>query len=196
MGREIRNHIIKCLTDRGPNAVREGTILRDLSNDDPNEIKQYLKQLVSENKILETVHRIEETEIVVTTYALTSYIDKPINSEIEINSVRVPRLMDRDLARAEDTNVLIEELLKYSKSLDSKIDKAANEYMRKHATNIITLFGLFLALISFITFSFKVIEINPDTNKLDFLIYNICQTAPPAIVLFFFAFLLIFFLNR
>lgn len=196
MGREIRNDIIKCLSERGPNWVREGIILRDLSIHSADEVKQYLKQLVGEKKIVETVHRIEETDIIVTTYALKSYADSPINSNIEINGVKVPRLMDRDLARAEDTNVLAEELLKYSKVLDSKIDKAANKYMRKHAANIIALFSLFLALISFITFSFKVITINPEISKSEFLIYNIFQILPPAIVLFVFAFLLIFFLKE
>lgn len=196
MSNKIKGEIIKAIADRAPNAVREEVIIEDLKKYEESAVKNCLKDLVKEESMVADSHTITDVNITVTTYKLPSYENIPIRTSIEMNGIEIPRLIDMDKARAEDTNLLIETLSKYSHSLERRFSEIHKEEMGRYWANVITLFGLFLAVFSLIITSVNKIAVDTAWGIKRTFFFNLAQVLPVAIVLFSFIVVLKFLFRK
>ncbi len=152
--REIKNKVLKEIHRRAPNEVREDTILRSLSGDNPGAVAAAIQELVDEKAIRKDVHYAGAIERELGVYSLPSYRNIPFEEYIPVGNTRVPRQISTDQIRPEEINEMVEAVAEYSKSLEARFQEIVRKETRGYWANIITLFGLFIALFSLIVSSF------------------------------------------
>ncbi len=152
--REIKNKVLEEIRRRAPNEVREDTVLRSLSKYDPGAVTAALQELVGQEAIRQEVHPAPAIGRALNVYSLASYLNVPIEEYIQVGDTKVPRQITTDKIRAEDLNEMVEALSEYSKSLEMRFQEIVRKETRGYWANIITLFGLFIALFSLIVTSF------------------------------------------
>jgi len=140
---DIEKRIIEILSYRVPNSVVDLIIydtLRDLNHD---QIDEALSKLLEKNIIT-------ETKVKTRSFKLKNYESIYYRETIHLGDKEIPRLLNQDQSRVEDINYAMESLAEYADKLETKFEKKLNKQIQSYWLSIITIFGVFIALFSFI----------------------------------------------
>jgi polyferredoxin len=104
---------------------------------------------------------------------------------IKIGDTQVPRAIETNYMETilEDVNEAIEVLSEYSDGLENRFSELSKAEMKKYWANLITLFGIFLAIFSLITVALPRIDFPYYYNYKEIFLANSVQVIPVAIVL-------------
>lgn len=103
--------------------------------------------------------------------------DYPIEEHIMIGNYAIPRMLDEDVARAEDVNQAIEFLHKFTGELENKFQVKLDNQLKSFYGNLIAIFGIFIAIFALIMTAVKTSESIPmpigiiSALKISFVIY-------------------------
>jgi hypothetical protein len=123
-------------------------------------------------------------------YSLQSLANVPIRKYIKVGATRFRRILVGDPLLPEPINMQVEMLAKYADSLESRFRSLISKRMRSYWANIIIVFGVFVALFSFVLVSVSKIQIDDKWTFWDIVLKNVAQLLPLAAVLGAFAVLL------
>lgn len=140
---KLEKRIIEILRFRAPNSVVDIIIydsLRDLNHDQIDESLSKLREM----------NIITEKKIINRSFKLKSYESAFIRETIHLGDKEIPRLLNGDQSRIEDINYAMESLAEYADKLETKFEKKLNKQIQSYWLSIITIFGVFIALFSFI----------------------------------------------
>jgi len=134
-----------------------------------------------------------ELKIEYDAYSLKSYENIPIKKDIKVGEILVPRILKTDLIQVtlEDINEQIETLAEFSQSIGDQLSRKFEEEIRKQWGDLIALFGIFVAVFSFILVALPRIEVNITDGFWKIFFINTAQVLPVAIVLSIFVFVLV-----
>lgn len=139
----IENKIIEILRHRAPNAVVDVIIYDSLKNDKREKIDKALEELIDKEII-------DELNAQSKSFKLKNYDLINIRETILLGDKEVPRLRAGDNSRVEDINYAMESLADYANQLEAKFEKKLSKQIQSYWINIISIFGVFIALFSFI----------------------------------------------
>lgn len=195
MKEEIKNEVLRFLADRAPNYVRGGIIIRRLNKYNLKEIEEALEELIAEKKVKEPLIPKDwkpEPGISFRGYSLLTYENIPIRRTIKIGDISVPRILSTDLVQLslEDINEAIETLSENFVSFGKQYSEKFKEEMNKQWGNLIVIFGIFVAIFSFIIVALPRIKFPPSYSFFQILSANTAQLIPVAIIFAIFVFVL------
>ncbi len=140
---KIENRIIDVLRFRAPNAVVDLIIYDELKDIDNDKIDKALKNLLEKEMIQELNAKSKS-------FKLSNYDYINIRETIYLGDKKIPRLRTGDNSRVEDINYAMESLAQYADTLENKFERKLNKQIQSYWINIISIFGVFIALFSFI----------------------------------------------
>jgi hypothetical protein len=185
---EIKNDILRFIADRAPNDIGEDIILRHLAAKySHSEIKEALNELKKESKLSEILIPSgidDKSEVGWPAYSLTSYENIPIRRTIKVGETLVPRVLKSNMVSRslEDINEAIEMLSEYSASLEKRFTRLVDAEMKKQRANLILLFGIFVAVFSFVIVGLPRITYPPSHTFAQIVLASIAQLIPIALI--------------
>jgi hypothetical protein len=201
MDQKIKNEIIRLVADRVPNPVFGVIIARRLKQYDVHKVYQAIEELVAEHKLRKLPAPAERARSFTTedfAYELPSDANIPVRRFIRIGDTEVPRVLTSDVAAAslEGINEAIETLSEYSATLEKRFQSLIEKERREYWANLITLFGIFIAIFSFIIVALPRIEVSPSSCFWQVVALNTAQVLPVAFVLVLFVLLLVLLFRK
>ena len=195
MKEEVKNEVFRFLADRAPNDVRGEIILRRLNKYNFKEIEEALKELIAEGKVKEPlIPKDWETESGISFhgYGLQTYENIPIRRTIKIGDTSVPRILRTELVSLslEDINEAIETLSENFASLGKQYSEKFKKEINKQWGNLIVIFGIFVAIFSFIIVALPRISLPASYCFWQIFSANIAQVLPVALILAIFVWVL------
>lgn len=198
----LKNRIKKLFIERYPNSLMEVHIVNELDGWDVNEINESLEQLVKDGFLslrTDPVRlRTNPSEVILErkSYFIAQELNVPIETEINVGGVDIPRMIDGDVARGEDINATA---LRFNKVFSRMSEDLRNEL--KHETTkfwgtLVTTFGLFLSIFSLLNLSIKLVPYSSDMALKEVLLQSIVNILPLAIVLAVFTIVLYVIFRR
>jgi hypothetical protein len=151
MDDEHKNRILNLLNNRAPNWVSEITF--DANDINVNEDFQgAVKKLQDEGFIEKKVDPRSRIAQPMNYYRVTSFKNLPIRDYIQIGNRKVPRLLTEGSPGflPEDFNEAIEQLAKYAKELESRLENRIKEQQRSYWAKTISVFSILAALLAII----------------------------------------------
>jgi len=198
----LENKLKILFYNRAPNTLIFEHIEFEFPTEKAKTLQEILNKLVKE-KFLEIIKykkndrvpNLERIGYVISQEHIGKY---PISTEIDIGTIKIPRLLDGDAARAEDVNVIA---LSFNKVVDEKIKALKDTYnkeLKRIWSTLITIFGIFLAIFSLVNVALKPIyfasELKLSTKEL--IIQNLYNIAPLSLVLLLFLLLLYIIMRK
>jgi hypothetical protein len=184
----VKDATFLLVKDRAPNWVRQSIIVVRLKKYKAEDVRRALKELEDERRIDSLdITGLEEGKPSVA-YRLASGESVQIRQTIKVGDIDVPRILRTDVVpiSLEDMNEQVERLAEYAASLEDRFSDIVKDERKKHWGNVITLFGLFVAIFSFILVSLPRIAVQPSHGFWQIVSINAAQILPLAIVLFLF----------
>jgi len=187
-----KNRILEFLIERAPNNVSEKIIERELKEFESEKIARALDALVTAESIGLNTDIRGGKQASVNYYYLLSYKDIPVRENIRIGEVSVQRLLSTSSVTylPEDFNDAIESLAKYADGLEERFKTLVAKEQQKYWVNLISIFGVFIAILAFILVGLPKIETNPTMTFGQIVAASFAQIVPVAIVLVIFIVLL------
>lgn len=182
--------------DRAPNSVHEEHILFEFPDVQPALLLESLSNLTEENFLVAQVSPpnprcpgLQRKSYRITNDSLGDY---PINTEIEAAGIKVPRLIDGDMARSEDVNSLIYAVNKVIDAKTQQLEHRMDEQNRKYWGVLITIFALFVSLFSIINVGVKpaLFAAELSLSPMSLVFQSCMNIAPLTVVLLLFVWLL------
>lgn len=186
MKKDLEAEVLFSFYKRAPNSLTLDNLLFDIPETDATSIDQALAKLVISRKLTNTPGEGS----IKAHFNLTSYENVPVKDYIDIGGVKVPRLLAYDRPRPEDLNIFIEALAKRSLSLEVEFESRLDAKLRDYWSNIIVLFGIFVAVFSIVVTFVGKVEVRQDSTFMQILLINFAQVIPIAMVLGSFVWLL------
>ena len=183
---EVKDDILRLVMDRAPNTVRKEIISRHLTEYSDKDVEKALRELVQKGKLESPLgHTGDSRAMVQAGYKLPADMDVPIRMTIQVGDVPIFRILQSDMIQLslEDINEAIESLARYSETMESRSRELIREERRKYWANLIPLFGIFVAMFSFILISLPRIETSMQYSFWKTLEVNTAQILPVAIIL-------------
>ncbi len=140
---KTEKRIIEILRFRAPNSVADIIIYDSLKDLKQDQIDESLSKLLEKNIIA-------EMEKINRSFKLTNYDSAFIRETIKLGDKEIPRLINGNQSRIEDINYAMESLAEYADKLETKFEKKLNKQIQTYWLSIVTIFGVFIALFSFI----------------------------------------------
>lgn len=196
MSEDIKNNILLLIARLAPNWVSQEIIIREFPQYSAKDVKEAIDKLISESKLeklLTSGHIQGELKIDCDAYGFKSYENIPIRKYIEVDKTLFPRILKTNPIQAtlEDINQQIETLAKFSQSIRERLSEQFKEEIRKQWGDLIALFGIFVAVFSFILVALPRIEVKITDGFWKILSINTAQVLPVAIVLVVFVWVLV-----
>lgn len=165
---ELKDRIKLFFFDRAPNSLTIEHISSAFRQTQGSEIKKALDELVDE-EYLEVIHyqtNARAPHLVRIGYKLRNDLltDYPIATTIEIGSITIPRMIDGDVARAEDINAAG---MAFNQIVDVKLAELKTSFeneTKKFWGTLVTIFAAFVTLFSLINFAVKPLYFSTDLN--------------------------------
>ena len=202
MSENLEDDILREFQNRAPNPIHADLLHYIFQTEIPKDkIIVALEKLLNENKIgyfgIGNL-RPKQSNPNYITYSLpvANYISIPIKPYFKFGSHKVPRILSNSPISSEQINIITEFLAKYTEELTKEIEEKYENSVKQYWVNLITVFGLFLAVFALITASSQKITIDGGKNFWDIVGLNVAQVLPLALVLFGFIFLLNYILNN
>jgi hypothetical protein len=192
MAERAEDAIVRLLMDRAPNLVSELIIRQRLKRYDGSAISDALQKLINGGKItVEEDHRDKRAPSV-NYYRLTSYDGIPVRDSIILGDQEIIRVLSISSPRflPEDLNEQIERLAEYTNGLERRFADLVREEQRGYWANIVTVFGVFVSILTLIIVGLPKITASPSLSPWTLVWLNLGQLLPIAVVLALFVFLL------
>jgi hypothetical protein len=191
MEERISDDIHHFLVSRAPNSVRFEIIKNNLKQYSDEQLRKGIADLI-QSGIVEKELPIHGTIPASTSFTLKETSNIPIRKYIKIGSTEVPRILKTDniVTSLEDINEAIEQLSKYADSLETRFGELMKHEMKRYWGNLITIFGIFVAIFALIDFSTNKLTPSPSYDWETILLNNFAQVIPIAVVLGIFIFVL------
>ena len=182
--------------DRAPNSVIQEHVLLEFAEVQPSSLLEHLSELADEGFLMTEVlppnprcPTLQRTVYRITDESLADY---PINTEIEAAGIKVPRLIDGDMARAEDVNSLIHAVNRIIDAKTKQLEHRMEEQNRKYWGALITIFALFVSLFSIINVGVKpaLFATELSLSPMSLVFQSLLNIAPLTVVLLLFVWLL------
>jgi hypothetical protein len=198
MTRKIQRAILKLLTEKAPNVVNEHIIRSRLVGYKDDLIFQALEELLKAGRIEKIEEKWEEIDQTICYYGLKSFDNITFRDTMKIGDVEVPRLLKWSTPRTfpENFNETIERLAEYTDSLEKRFAELVKEEQRKYWATIISVFGVFVAILSFIIVGLPKITTDPSLPFIKVFWFNLAQVLPLAIILAIFVLVLYFVIRK
>lgn len=184
MPESTKENIHSIFIERAPNSLTVDNLISLIQGESVKNIEACLKQLVEEKVIEERDGEVKKD------YKLISYKNIPSKQYMNINGIKVPRLLAKDHIRPEDVNIYFESLANKLTSIERTTEERINEKLKEYWANIIILFGVFIGLFSLIITFVEKVELKGGESFLNVLLLNVAQVIPLAVVLAGFVYLL------
>ena len=197
MKEEIKNEVLRFLADRAPNDVRGEIIIRRLGKKyDTTAIEDALKELLAQKKLKEPLIPKEwgaDSGIMFRGYGLPSYEHIPIRRTIKLGDRFVPRILRTDLVglSLEDINEAIETLSEHFGFLGEQYTEQFKKEIRKQWGNLIAIFGIFVAIFSFIIVTLPRMNFPAPYHFGNIFLASVAQVLPVALILAIFVLVLL-----
>jgi len=198
----LKDKIKKLFIERYPNTLMEIHIINEFENHPVNEIRANLEQLIKEGFLssrIDPVRRKDDPSKTILerkSYSVTRALEIPIETEINVGGVNIPRMLDGDVARGEDINATA---LRFNRVFSKMSEDLRSEL--KHETTkfwgtLVATFGLFLSIFSLLNLSIKLVPYSKDVALKEALWQSVVNILPVTIVLFIFTIALYFIFRR
>lgn len=189
----IKDRILEIMIRCAPNYVREEIILQQLGEYDSLQVKKALDALVQDSKLEQPYSQDVDRHLLQGGYSLPSYENIPIRKTIKIGDSEIFRILMTDLVKLmpEDFNQAIESLSEYAGSLENRFRRLVDEEMKRYYGNLITLFGIFIAIFSLIIVALPRISYRAEYGFWKILLETSAQTLPVALILAIFVLVLV-----
>lgn len=198
---DIKDRIKLFFFDRAPNSVLADHVYLEFYRDTPTDIDAALASLEADGFLTSKAQpnarypTLQRRSYRITEQHLASY---PIKTEIEVAGIKVPRLIDGDMTRAEDVNSLI---LAVNKVIDAKaadIERRVEEQGRRFWSTLIAIFALFVSLFSIINVGVRpaLFSDSLGLSPLDLAYQSVLNILPLFLVLILFLWILHRILNK
>ncbi len=184
MKESLKIIIQSTLVERAPHGLTVDNFIQLIQGEEENSIINSLDQLIEEGIVSKREGNIKDD------YHLTSYENIPTKRYININGIKVPRMLSNDTARPEDINLFFESLANKTADIENTIEERLDDKLKSYWANIIVLFGAFIGLFSLIITFVQKVEIKGGETFWNVLSLNTAQVFPLAIVLAGFVYLL------
>jgi len=195
MKEKVKNDILRFLAGRVPNSVRGEIIVRRLNKYNLKEIEDALKELIAEKKVREPlIPREWKTEpgILFRGYSLSSYENIPIRRDIQIGNTSVHRILSTEIINLslEDINEAIETLAEAFATMEKQYSERLKDEINKQWGNLIIIFGIFVAIFSFIIVALKPFEFPKSYSFWEIILASSAHLLPVAAILAIFVLVL------
>jgi hypothetical protein len=177
-----KNSILILLLERSPNFVSGFIVRSRLPEYDEATILSALSSLVSDRKINSSTGISASVE---SYYALTGYSDIPIRRYIRVGDTDIPRVTADTpvIYFPENFNEAVERLAEYSAGIEKRFEETFAKQLRDYWTTLVTVFGVFVAILAFVIVGLPKIAIDSSRNPWDVFVINLVQVIPVALVL-------------
>ncbi len=196
---DLKEAIIKTLTERLPNSVRVRKVREILErnvklNPTPEQIDRALDDLKNEN-VIKIGNKDNSSKSAAIRRELkrrewVALVDPPevlIKGEYEVGDTSVVRLLSYDTLGAEDINEITEALNDYIKRIDKTFDERVQKKTAEIYKQMIGIFGVFVSIFSIIIISTdKMLRFSPDVLQQgwwDLLLKSIALFLPVGVVI-------------
>ena len=181
----VEDAIVMFLLSRATNSV-PGIILKaHLTEYDDATIREALENLTNAKRIFPQVPLGDVDQ---TNFRLSSYQNYPVRKTIRVGNVEVPRVLsEHGVANfPEYFNEAVERLAEYTAAQEKRFGEIVRDEQRSYWSTIVTVFGVFVAIMALVLVSLPRITVGPSTNPGDIVLLNSAQVLPVAAVLFLF----------
>lgn len=186
MKKDIEAEVLDSFYKRAPNFLTLDNLHFDIPDVDVQNIEQVLNKLSNLGQL-----RVTSAQGATNAhYELASYENVRFKEYIEIGGIKVRRLLTHDRPRPEDINIFVEALVKRTLSLEAEFERRLDAKLRDYWSNVIVLFGIFVAVFSIVVTFVGKIEVKQGGTFCDVLLINFAQVTPIAIVLGLFVLLI------
>jgi hypothetical protein len=194
----VEDAIRKLLTDRAPNLVRESILRGRLSSYDSPAIISALDTLVKNGSIREEMDMQGSIGRAVRYFSLPSFSNVAIRESIRIGDSEVPRVLSESSVKylPENLNETVERMSEFAGGLERRFEEILRKQLREYWATIVTVFGVFVAIIALVTASLPRIATGPSQRFWDVLWLNLAQVIPVALVLALFVIALFLVVRR
>jgi len=192
MDYSVKDAIIRLLTYKAPNFVREGMLEHHLQKYDKTTLTTAIQELIEEKKIVEKIDPREAAGSPVRYLQLASFENIPIRNSIKVGDVEVPRVLSSGGAQflPEEINEPIEQLASYADQLEGRFAELVKAEQRKYWANVVSIFGVFMAILALVLRGAPQIITDPSLSFMDVVILNLAHILPLAVVLAIFVLVL------
>jgi len=189
---KVEDEIVRLLIERAPNAVNEGILRRSLSEYGEAAVTATLEELVQSNRIVEQTDPRTAIGRPLRYYQLSSFQGIPIQENIKVGDVEVPRLLS--IAGVgyfpEDFNEAVGRLAEHSAGLEKRFGELVRKEQRAYWGNIVSIFGVFVAILAFVLVGMPKITTDPSLAFWEVVKLNGAQLLPLAFILALFVLVL------
>lgn len=173
---KIKKLVLQYFYKKIPNVLLPDHIANGLGLDIIT-VKDALKDLKNEGLVTEGAKSVNYPSRI--TYHLADEPKNyPFEEHIRIGSYNIPRLLDNDIARAEDTNQLIETMQKFTSALEEKFQVKLDNQLKRFYGNLVAIFGVFIAIFALIMTAVNISTAIPmpkdimDALKISFTVFS------------------------
>jgi len=183
--------VSRVLISFAPNGMRLAHLRIHLTDMQEELMEQALDALIEQKRV---TSREEKNGMVAgrvhKIYSLTDPDAYPMRETITIGGIEFPRMIQGDVAGAEDLNVYSEALAAYDAKIKSQIAALAADLTRRYWANIAVLFALFVAVFALILRVSDPIVIQGSAEALKVAQMSAARLLPLAVILFVFPILI------
>ena len=198
----LKDKIKKLFIERYPNTLMEIHILNEFEKHPPSEIRANLEQLIKEDFLSVRAdpvrRRNNPSEIVLErkSYYITKEVNVPIETEINVGGVNIPRMLDGDVARGEDINATALRFNRVFSKMSEDFRRELKHETTKFWGTLVATFGLFLSIFSLLNLSIKLVPYSRDMALKEVLLQSIVNILPLTVVLSVFTIVLYVIFRR
>ena len=180
MTTRAKDAIISFLIERSPNYVSESLLRRRLSLHDEAALKEAIEELIRADRIVAETDPREAIGRPVRYFKLKSYDGLPVRETIKIGDIEIQRLLSASKVGffPEDFNEQIERLADYTNELEQRFVELVKKEQRRYWANVITIFGVFVAILSFVLVGIPKIATYPNLSFWSIFSLNLAQVLP------------------
>jgi len=173
--------LVGIFEDRAPNTLFSELIYSELPGYSEKEIDSEIQNLVS-GGILQPSGPSQ--------FKLVNQRNLLIKKYIEIDDLKIRRLLGGDPVNPEAINMAIEKVSTYSSRLERKFSKLVAKKLKSYWGNIIIIFGISISIFSIIGNLTTKIQIDPTWSLCDIFLKNLMQVLPLTSVMVIFVIIL------
>jgi hypothetical protein len=192
MVEDAEDAVLRLLTDRAPNSVSELVIRQRLPAFGAETLSEALDHLAGTERVEMQPDPRPGLDRPINYYRLKSYQNLPIRHTIKVGDQEIPRVLSVSSPRflPEDLNEQIERLAEYTDTLEKRFADLVKEEQRGYWANVVTIFGVFVSLLTLIIVGLPKITTDPSLPFWQVVELNFAQLLPVASILAAFVLLL------
>jgi len=199
MKQNLKNEIVRLLIDRNPNWVSEAIIKNHVSKCNDTAIKNALQELCDADFVKKEIDP-RQGQIKSVDYYRIILDNLDIRETIKVGNIEFPRILSLEKLHLlpENLNEQIQQLAKYSKSLDdyaAKLERIEKE-QKNYWAKTITVFTILLGLLAVVLDKLPRTITTPSLGLKDLLWQNFVPLIPFCSIIIVFALVIYFVIKK